>query len=364
MDGKLAIRLKRTRRPSVESLELRQVFSVFFFGSATPAEGIGLFPAVPTVSNQAGSVTIRINPPDSPIGQALVSTSDGTAKAGVDYSPINQTVSFRADSGDPGVTIPILNSGKVGGQETFNVIETYPNTNQSTANPNPVITQTWTLAIENGNDVTPPVVQDLDPIVKHHKIVQVQLTFNKPMDVQTVENPLNYSAFEQWLDSSTGLHRRPAPWLSFRSAAYDPTTNTVTLTPRKPLKMSIVYELDLGQSPPTDASPLINDPFLIADSSGNEMQPETGVTFGVGRSLKYQTLIGPMTGNWAVTKLSLSGPGQMVLKDGIGWDQTTLDANHELYVLGTNRKRSVLTGTLSWTVISPGGLIDKAHPYP
>ncbi len=210
-------------------------------------------------------------------------------------------------------------------------------------------------------DITPPTIQDVTPIVKHHKIVQVQLTFDAPMDAQSVEAASNYSSSAQWLDSSTGLRRRPAPVLSYESAAYDSATDTVVLTPTKPLKTGIVYEFGLASAPGIPAA------SAITDAEGNAVNLDnTDIEFGVGRTLKYQTLIGPMTGNWAVTSLDLSGPGIMILKSGIASSSLATDGNY-LYVLGSNPKRSVLTGTIDgndgWTVVSPNGVKDKAQPW-
>jgi hypothetical protein len=101
----------------------------------------------------------------------------------------------------------------------------------------------------------------------------------------------------------------------------------------------------------------------LTDAQGNAMDAGySGLEFGEGRMLKYQTLIGPMTGNSAVTSLNLSGPGIMILKSGIG-----SSGSSNLYVLGSNPKRSVLTGTLDgtdgWNVVSPNGVKDRAQPW-
>jgi Bacterial Ig-like domain/Calx-beta domain len=361
MDARTSVRIHRPLRPRIELLESRHLLTVFQFGSGAPLNAEGNLPAVPTVSNQSGSVTVEFLSPGAPTDQIQVSTNGGTATPGVDYTPVNETLTFNQGAGWQNVVIPILNSRKVGGQETVNLIESYANPDDSTNQSDPVIQQSWTLTIANRADITPPTIQDVTPIVKHHRIVQVVLTFDEPMDAQSVQNASDYSSIAQWLDNATGIHRRPAPVLSYRSATYDAATDTVTLTPTKPLKTSLVYELNFDSVPgAAGASP-------IMDAQGNALNPGyTQIEFGVGRTLKYQTLIGPMTGNWAVTSLDLSGPGIMILKSGIASSSLATDGNY-LYVLGSNPKRSVLTGTIDgndgWTVVSPNGVKDKAQPW-
>src|SRR6516225_8721705 len=98
---------RRSRRPQLlgEHLETRGLLSVGFPTGIT------------TVSDQAGFATISLaNTPDNyatmnptpPATQAYLSFGAGTAVPGVDYTPVNQTVSFAAGQNTTTVQVPVL----------------------------------------------------------------------------------------------------------------------------------------------------------------------------------------------------------------------------------------------------------------
>ncbi len=334
-------KIRRARRPVVESLERRNLPSSFIYGANSASDIVGPPQPYPMVSNLAGSVTVTIPRPDrsntNDTQVVEVSTSDGTAKAGVDYTAIDQMLAFAPGVTDQTVVIPILNSGKVGGQETFNV--------NLTAVPGLVPPKSWTLTIDNWADVNPLYVQDVNPVVKGHKIVQVQLSFNNPMNSQTVDDVSNYYIELFTYPSYIGWHPK-----FFRSATYDPATRTVTLIPKTPLEEGLVYRLV----------------FDLTDAYGNPLSSGSGaIKLGEGRELKYLSFVDLAKGIDRNAKLRLSGPGKLLLKTGVGWDPSQQHLLGNLYVLGSNPKRSVLTGTLdatyAWTVVSPSGVKDKAR---
>jgi hypothetical protein len=80
-----------------------------------------------SVAETAGTATITVNRTGG-LDPATIaySTSDGTALAGVDYLPTSGTLSFAADQTSATVTVPILNAGKPGGSELFNLTLSTP----------------------------------------------------------------------------------------------------------------------------------------------------------------------------------------------------------------------------------------------
>jgi hypothetical protein len=80
----------------------------------------------------------------------------------------------------------------------------------------------------------------------------VVLTFSQPMDPATVENPRSYDLRPASLPNLTtgtivkfmfGIKPHAPAGLAIRSATYDPTAQTVTLTPVRPLDASMEYEV-------------------------------------------------------------------------------------------------------------------------
>ncbi len=187
-------------------------------------------------------------------------------------------------------------------------------------------------------------------MVKHHKIVQLQVTYDEAMDEASVTDPSNYSlqaeTAKNFGDGGTGGS------VSVRRADYNPATQTVSLVPAKPLKTGVVYDLNFNSYWVTNTTAT-----GIEDPPGNPLNT-TDIEIGVGHTLRYATLpAAEMGGQFYKESIKLSGPGTMIADNGM------------LYLVGTNSGKSVLTGTNSpisvnsesWTVVSPNGVIDHSH---
>jgi hypothetical protein len=76
-----------------------------------------------SVSENGGAATITVTRVGGTTGtvSAVVSTSDGSAKAGTDYTPVSTTVVFHPGETTKTITIPILSDGLVDGNETVNL---------------------------------------------------------------------------------------------------------------------------------------------------------------------------------------------------------------------------------------------------
>ena len=334
-------------RPRIESLEPRVYLSGFAFGPITTFPGQLPLPAVAaTVTNQSGFATVPIvrtghGKELSSTQQVQVIMSGGTAQPGVDYAPTNETLTFKPHETEQAVIVPLLNSGKASGQETVSMTLT----SQSGATSGAVL-QSAVLTIPNQSSAGPPVVERVSPIIQHNQIVQLQVTFDKPMNVSSVENTSNYWSQVENVDDMVGNTDNTS---SFQSAVYDASTQTVTLTPEKPLKTGLLYNL----WSPANLFPGAG----ILDTDGDALAA-AAIEFGAGRTLKYAgSPEGCMCSSnyWHEVTTSLSGPGTMIVDNAL------------LFLIGTEPKQSVLTGVnsppyaFSWTIVSPDGAVDRTH---
>ena len=153
-----------------------------------------------------------------------MTTGGGNGQAGVDDAPIGRTLMFKPGGTEQTVIVPLLNSGKVNEQETVNL--TLGSRGGSTSAPG---LQNDTLTIPNSSTAGEPFVEGLYPAVKYHEIVQLQMTFNKPMDVASVPNPSNDSAQLVNISNMAG-NIGSSNTLPLRSASDNPGTLTVSMT--------------------------------------------------------------------------------------------------------------------------------------
>jgi hypothetical protein len=79
-------------------------------------------------------VTVNLSQPATQPVQVTLSTSDGTAQAGSDYSALNQVVTFAAGESSQTVDVALLDDNLAEGDETFTVTLSSPvNANLGTA---------------------------------------------------------------------------------------------------------------------------------------------------------------------------------------------------------------------------------------
>jgi uncharacterized membrane protein len=95
--------------------------------ASTPVSGAGtlsLSQSVYTTTNSNGTVTITVTRTGGTTGtvSAQIATAPGTASAGVDFTPVYQTVTFaNGQGGSQTVTIPIVYDPQASGSDTFTV---------------------------------------------------------------------------------------------------------------------------------------------------------------------------------------------------------------------------------------------------
>jgi hypothetical protein len=309
-------------RPRLESPESRIALSTFAFGAITEFPGqLPPLSVAPAVANQTGFATVQIHraghgSDSNSKEQVQLTATYGPAQAGVGDSPatLSRSLTFKAGESKKTVIVPILSASNADGQESVNLTLSANNGSTSAA---VLWNDQFTAPVQSIAGA--PIVEGINPVVKHQRIVQLAVTFNKPMDVLSAENAANYWAQQETTGDLTG---NTDGTLSFRSASYDAATQTVTLTPDKPFKTSVVYNL----WPPTSSSNLV-------DTEGNSANVST-TEFGVGRTLTYAYMpIGCMCSpDWHNVSMSLSGPGTMVIDNSV------------IYLVGAESAQSHVTG--------------------
>jgi hypothetical protein len=342
-------------RPAAEALEPRGLLSGFSISTTNALDpGPG---TANLVSNRAGSVTVYVtynaDASDPPTATADVSTSDDTARAGVDYTAVNQALTFGPGHDQQAVTIPLLNSGKNGGEESFHVNVSTPPAPGSLL---PTPAQTGVVTIANRADITPPLILDFHANVVGNWIASISLTFTKPMDPTTVEDVANYRLL-------TGP--------SLQSASYDGASQTVTLTPAIPLRAGRIYTLGIRGSISLAATQPGTDSDRLRDASGNVL-PTVGtddLQFAAGKSVVAQMPVGGP--GWkqakvATNALHLAGGGTLEYLSGNPAVETFLPQDRQplLRLIGTKAKTSLLTGSVGLalpvgTVTSPTRFHDQ-----
>ena len=204
----------------------------------TPAQ---LAFAVSTVTvNQGAGAAIEVTRTGGYTGaiSVTVSTSDGTAVAGVNYTAVNQVLNFAAGQNSQTVVIPIKST-----QVTSNVVLTV-----SLSNPGPNATlaslSTATVVIQGANQPPPAstlvTMQSVQLVTnKKHLVTQIVVGFSGAVNAAEAKSTKTYQLIT---GSAAGLFKPTKKALiKIKSAAL--SGNSVTLKLKKPLKVSKAVEL-------------------------------------------------------------------------------------------------------------------------
>ena len=225
------------------------------------------------VSDKVGTVDVPIqvfsSDASSPTAETVtVSTSPLTAVPGVDYTPVQQTITLTPDSSAT-VAIPILAGPASLGTRTLLV----------TIAPSPGLPEgaSQVIVITHGTDTTSPYVVKSQALTQGGKVVAFSLQFSKPMAIGPVTDLANYaSAAPTSLNeeiSGEPMNFNADGAASFtkniplKSAIYDAATDTVYLVPMNKVKPKAIrrYPFQVVSPNPTIATSFSN----LTDTSGN-----------------------------------------------------------------------------------------------
>ncbi|MFN4241989.1 MAG: Ig-like domain-containing protein [Tepidisphaerales bacterium] len=196
--------------------------------------------------------------------------------------------------------------------------------------PSAIAGTTGTLNVEL-RDTEPPTVTNLTPNVTRNRIASITLTFSEPMN--NAGSVSNYGLFLR--SGETGFGAARLRELPLASALYDPTTNAVTLIPRRPLSLNTSYQLTARSSE------------QLTDLAGNPLQQNpSGVAnyvavFSLGRTASYVDATGDLV------RLRLSSGNLFQLRNAAG-------DSLRVQLFGDGRPDAVLTGSVVARRNTPG----------
>jgi len=173
-----------------------------------------------------------------------VSTSDGTATAVDDYTPITDTLHFDVGEREKSFIIAIKNDALTSeGTETVNVALSNPTDGALLGNQS-----TTTLNIQESSA---PTVTDVHTNSANGKRIEsVTVTFSQSL---ASAPPLSSLAlFQRSNEGSFGSGSRKA--IQIKSTSYDPATRSFTMVPAKPLKVGTTYQLNVEPTGVNDAN--------------------------------------------------------------------------------------------------------------
>jgi Calx-beta domain len=345
----------RSRKPcafQLEALEDRKLLVASFAQQAYIASAV------------TGSATITLK--DFPLIEGQVTTvelitSDGTAKAGVDYLPVDQLVTFPPEGFLPSdqtteiVTIPLINHNATGLDQTIHL------TLKAVNSPIPESDQTALVYVSPNANVTAPTVQNVRLLTRGNAVTGIVLTYNTAMDPVTAGNVHNYYLFKAQDRIINDLN---GPRIALKSAVYNPVTHTVTLKPARPLPDGTLYVLTLNPldatfgeitSPITDAQGVPIAGLTDGDPVGlYSTSFERGATIRIHENFSAGRIVVPDT----IGLLKLTGGGTMELIS------SSTDTATTLRIIGAN-KHSILSGKVTGYKIGlPFLTLDLDSPRP
>jgi hypothetical protein len=281
-------------RIGLETLEIRALLSTtVVFEDSTPQ----------VVNDKVGTVAVNFSAQNAtgdptPV-TVTVATGGGTAVPGVDYTPVQETVTLTPGtaSNPPSpfpyaqLTIPILPGPASLGTRVLQVsIAPTPDSPQG---------QTEDIVITHGTDTTSPYAVSSHALTQGGKVVAFSIQFSKPMAVGPVTDVTNYAAAAPVSRSQIGsLSLSPAYGMFFtntiplKSAIYDASANTVYLVPVNPVKPSKIsrlaarmhHDFQVGSPPTAGFSNLV-------DTSGNPITSDSpdDIFASIGYFAKFST---------------------------------------------------------------------------
>jgi hypothetical protein len=319
-------RSRRRRRIQVEPLERRALLSAGYVYS--PEKVLLTTPSSVYVNQQEGAFTVTLTLTklrgnggymaaslDQPLtvefSASLTSTiGDSTPSASPIFAPFGGSVTFPAGASTETVTVPIISSVATPGPVQIYFTATTTSSSVSLVN-----AQTW-VELYSSPDAVPPTITSVQ-LVTHGKLASaVVLDFSKPMTPATAENIHNYritsrenttyhgsflfGVFGGGVFGSETTEYRSFP---IGAAAYDPTARAVTLTLKRPVKASSLYEV-------SSATPIKR--HVLTDLQGQPLSqgfPDGAGTFTVAvhpaLGVTPQAVVGPHKSSIQFNNLTL-----------------------------------------------------------
>ncbi|HWB52753.1 MAG TPA: Calx-beta domain-containing protein, partial [Tepidisphaeraceae bacterium] len=233
-----------------------------------------------TTGPGAGTVPITINRTGRDDVPVVVNyaTSDGSAKAGTDYTATTGSVTIPAGTDSVTVNVPILTlAGAQQPTRTFSFDITGAALQDPTTDANKVIlnydSTPATVSIAGLVDVTNIQLLSGRP----NRIEQIAVTFSDPLGSTAAQNTSNYILTT---GGRKGLYNS---MIVLADATYISSTQTVMLVPAKPLHLNKVYQLSVVSGNGIQSA--TGQPFVTGMPGG--LGGTAVATFARGQHIKY-----------------------------------------------------------------------------
>jgi hypothetical protein len=216
-----------------ELLEDRRLLSVDFQNTTT---------AFQVVSDRAGVAAVTLVHSAGPFSapapeQVTFTVGGGDAVPGVDYAPVNETVTFAAGETSKTVYVPVFPGSPSLGNRYVQM--TLSSAQGSTPG------SFAFLEIVHNPDTTPPHVVSTSVRTRGQSVTGFTITFSKDMAPGPVQDVGNYvivapTSLRTMVRMKTFIAPQEIP---LASAVYDPGTRTVTLTPAGKVNKSAFFTI-------------------------------------------------------------------------------------------------------------------------
>ncbi len=213
----------------------------------------------PKVEAAGGYTAAALDEPVTVDFSALLQSDEGAPATAVSpiFAPFNESVTFPAGVTTETVTVPIISTAATPGPMEIWLSATTTSSSVQTVVPMDLAGQLpagppdWVELYSSPNAV-PPTITSVQ-LLTHGKLASaVVLGFSKPMAPASMENIHDYRILSRptLIDHSTFLllgssNSETTEYQSFPIAAatYDPSTSTVTLTLKRPVAASKLYQI-------------------------------------------------------------------------------------------------------------------------
>ena len=269
------------------------------------------------VDETAGSAAITVVRTDGLSGQVSVNftTVSMGATAGLDYTPVSETVVFPAGVARETIQVPVLADPYDDHNEIVGLAISDPTGGAGLGS----VTSATLTIIDIDPNSTVPAVAAVQWTGTTRSITSLIISFNEPLDPATAENPANYAV--AGVGKKGSFSTQHGQNVAFATPTYDQSNWAVTLVPTQPLSVNQFYSLFLKGT----QGGITNGGGIELSGAGADL-PGTNFTalFAQGTNLKYtdaggnQVTFGVKGGGYLEDLLTGSGLGQrLVLVGGV-----------------------------------------------
>ena len=297
-------------------------------------------PAQVQATEGQGTVTITVTRTGNlgVAGAVAYATQNGTAVAGTDFTATSGVLTFAPGQATASFTVALSADGKAEADETFRVLLSDATGNVQLDDADQIATVTLK------STGTPAKVSDvaLAWAKKGKASVAKGITLTLDQPLTGTPNVADFVLYARSKDTAGG--GGVAKRVALASVTYDAATQSLTVTPKKPLKANAFYQLTAATHNLLDAAGVPVDGASNGTAGSN-----LSLYFGTGNKLTYKDRDGD------TVSLKLTGTGMMKLTrgtDGEGLVLAVTGDNAGTVVTGLVKKAKSGTGRTTLTSVT------------